>query len=77
MPPDVVTDTFAAPADRAGVVHVIDVALTTTTFVAAVPLNDTVAPAIKFVPVSVTLVPPAVGPELGETEDSVGTDGAT
>jgi hypothetical protein len=40
---------------------------TTLTFVAAVPPNVTVAPVIKFVPVIVTGVPPAVDPLFGET----------
>src|SRR6202163_4767953 len=43
------------------------VLLTTTTFVAAVPPNVTVAPAAKFVPVIVTAVPPAVDPLFGDT----------
>ena len=46
-----VTTTFTAPAPCAAVVAVIWVALTTTTFVAAVPPNVTVAPVTKFVPV--------------------------
>ena len=48
------------------------VPLTTATFVAAVLPNVTVAPEAKFVPVMVTLVPPAVGPEFGETPVTVG-----
>ena len=54
----------------AGVVAVIDVLLTTTTLVAAVPPNVTVAPAAKFVPVIVTAVPPAVGPLFGDSHCS-------
>jgi hypothetical protein len=46
---------------------VIDVLLATTTFVAAVPPNVTVAPLANFVPVIVTLVPPPTAPEFGET----------
>ena len=53
----------------------IDVLLTTTTLVAAAPPNVTVAPATKFVPVIVTLVPPTVEPEFGEIALTVG--GAT
>ena len=45
---------------------------TTATFVAAAPPKVTVAPAAKFVPVIVTLVPPAVGPLLGDTLVTVG-----
>ena len=43
--PPTVTVTVTAPAVPAGVVAVIDVLLTTTTFVAAVAPNFTVAPA--------------------------------
>src|SRR5215510_5852394 len=68
-----VTVTVTAPAACAGVVAVICVPLTTTTLVAAVPPNVTVAPETKFVPVIVTLVPPVAGPEFGLT---VPTEGA-
>lgn len=44
----------------------IDVALFTTTPVAAVPPMDTVVPAPKPVPVIVTVLPPAIPPPLGE-----------
>ena len=67
-----VTVTVTAPAACAGVVAVIRVALTTTTFVAAVPPKVTVAPAAKFVPVIVTPVPPAAGPVFGLTPLTVG-----
>jgi hypothetical protein len=46
---------------------VIVVLFVTTTFVAAVPPNVTVAPAAKFVPVIVTAVPPDVVPLFGLT----------
>jgi len=49
------------------------VPLTTTTFVAAVLPNFTVAPVAKFVPVIVTAVPPATGPLFGLTLLTVGT----
>ena len=71
-PPDSVTRTSRAPAVPAGVTAVIEVALAMTTLVAAVPPIVTVAPAAKLVPVSVTAVPPAVGPEAGDTAVSVG-----
>jgi hypothetical protein len=48
------------------------VLFTTTTFVAAVAPNFTVAPATKFVPVIVTAVPPEVDPLLGLTPVIVG-----
>jgi hypothetical protein len=67
-----VTTTSTVPAAWAGVVAVIDVLLATVTPVAAVPPKVTVSPAAKFVPVMVTPVPPLVGPELGETEPTVG-----
>ena len=54
----------------------IDVPLTTVTFVAAVPPKVTVAPLTKFVPVIVTLVPPPVGPEFGDTLPTVGDKAA-
>jgi hypothetical protein len=69
-----VTVTVTAPAACAGVVAVIVVLFVTTTFVAAVPPNVTVAPETKFVPVIVTAVPPAAGPLFGAT---LLTDGAT
>jgi hypothetical protein len=45
----------------------------TTTLVAAVPPNFTVAPEAKFVPVIVTAVPPDAGPLFGDTLVTVGT----
>jgi hypothetical protein len=56
----------------AGVVAVILVELTTETPVVELPPIVTVAPLTKFVPVMLTLVPPAVGPELGEIAVTVG-----
>jgi len=44
----------------------------TVTFVADVPPKVTVAPETKLVPEMVTEVPPATGPELGVTLDTVG-----
>ena len=70
--PLTVTVTVTAPAAPAGVVAVIDVLLTTTTLVAAVDPNVTVAPAAKFVPVIVTEVPPAATPLFGLTLLTVG-----
>ena len=70
--PLTVTVTVTAPALPAGVVAVMVVLFTTTTLVAAVPPNVTVAPAAKFVPVIVTAVPPDVDPLFGETLLTVG-----
>ena len=50
----------------------IDVALTTVTLPADVPPNFTVAPDRNPVPVIVTAVPPAAGPELGAMPVTVG-----
>ena len=71
-PLGLVTVTPTAPAPPAGVVAVIDVLLTTTTFVAAVTPNVTVAPAEKFVPLIVTAVPPSIDPLFGDTLLTVG-----
>jgi hypothetical protein len=67
-----VTVTVTAPALPAGVVAVILVLLTTTTFVAAALPKVTVAPEAKFVPVIVTAVPPNVVPLFGLTLVTVG-----
>jgi hypothetical protein len=69
--------TSRAPAVPAGVRAVICVALENTTLVAATPATRTVAPETKFEPVSVMVVPPLVGPEVGETDVSVGVVGVT
>jgi hypothetical protein len=68
-----VTVTVVAPAFPAGVVAVIVVLFTTTTFVAELLPNFAVAPLAKFVPVIVTAVPPAVAPLFGLTLVTVGT----
>jgi len=70
-----VTTTFTDPAECAVVVPVIVVALIVET-VRADPPNDTVAPAAKPVPPTVTDVPPAAAPLFGVTEVTVGA-GAT
>ena len=75
VPPGVVTRTLAVPAVPAGVVQVMEVALTTLTLVAAVPPMVTPEAPVKFVPVMVTLVPPVLLPEVGEMAVTVG--GAT
>ena len=54
---------------------VIEVLLSTATFEAAVPPSVTVAPATNPVPVIVIDVPPAVGPDGGETPLTVGAVG--
>ena len=65
-PPPVVTIMPTAPALRAGVIQVIVVLFTTLIVVAAKPSNVTDVAPVKFVPVIVTLVPPAVLPDDGK-----------
>ena len=72
VPPTVVTATSFAPTTPAGVTAVMEVALTTTTLVAATPPTFTVAPAIKFVPAIVMGVPGVSGPDAGDTLAIVG-----
>jgi hypothetical protein len=72
-PPGVVTTTsLAAPVVPVGVTAVIVVELATLKLVTAVPPIVTDVAPVKFVPVIVTLVPPAVGPETGEIAVIVG-----
>src|SRR4051794_26300392 len=71
-----VTVTLTLPEACAGVFAVMLVALTTTTFVAALPPIVTEAPFWKPVPAMVTGVPPFGVPCDGVTEVTV-TDGAT
>ena len=66
------TSTYVVPVVPAGVVQVIDVEETTVTDVQALPPTVTVGPAKKPVPVMVIAVPPAVDPEVGEKEPTVG-----
>ncbi len=72
VPPGVVTRTLAGPAVPAGVAQVILVALTTLTLVQALPPTDTAVAPVKLVPAIVIDVPPAVLPEVGVTELTVG-----
>jgi hypothetical protein len=71
VPVGVVTVISTVPVP-AGEVAVIEVALGADTLVADVDPNFTVASTVKFVPVMVTTVPPAVGPLLGLTPVTVG-----
>src|SRR6476660_6445319 len=64
-----------APAACAGAVAVICVALFTVNVVAAVAPKLTAVAPVRLVPVMVTLVPPAVVPEVGETLVTVGAAG--
>ncbi len=75
VPPVVVTLTCTTPADPAGAIAVICVALSTTNPVAGVlPKLTAVAP-VKSVPVSVTDVPPVVTPLDGLNPVTVGAFG--
>ena len=71
VPPGVVTVTFTTPVP-AGLSAVIEVSLTTVTFVAAVVPKSTAVAPVKPVPVIVTRVPPAAGPVVGLKPVTVG-----
>ena len=76
LPPGVVTITLNIPAERAGVVQMILFEESIEIFEASTPPNLTeVTPETKPVPVIVTVVPPTVEPETGETEEIVGEVG--
>ena len=60
--PVATTTSFATAVPDNGDVQVIEVDETTTTDVHELPPIETVVPEIKFVPVIVTEVPPAVVP---------------
>jgi hypothetical protein len=66
------TATSFAPAVQAGVVAEIWVSSVKEKLVAAVPPKVTAVTPVKSVPVMVTLVPPASGPEAGDTVLMVG-----
>jgi hypothetical protein len=73
VPAVFVTVTSTAPGVTVeGDVAVIEVAEFTVTPVAAVAPNATVEPVTKLVPVIVTDVPPAVGPDVGVIDATVG-----
>ena len=67
VPAGVVTVTLTVPVP-AGEVAMIEVPEWTTTPVAAVVPNLTVVAPVKLIPEILTLVPPAAGPDFGETE---------
>ena len=69
------TTTSTVPATCTGETAVIDVGPFTMNDAADVPLNNTDEAPERFVPVIVTLVPPAVGPEFGATFVTVGGGG--
>jgi len=64
---EVVIVTSTGPADPAGEVAVMEESEFTTKLVAGVEPKLTAVVPVKLVPAIVTLVPPAVDPELGLT----------
>ena len=78
VPPAVVTVTSTVPpADTCGDVTTIFVAVAEVTLGAAVEPKSTtgVEPLLRLVPLIVTVVPPAVGPEVGLTDVTWGAGG--
>ena len=71
-PPEPVKTTSRAPAVPAGTTTVTEVALTFEIEVPATPPKVTAEVPVKFVPVIVTVVPPAVEKLDGEIDDTVG-----
>ena len=67
VPSGVVTEVLCRPAASAGVTAVSWVEETTLKLVAATEPKATFVAPVKPVPVIVTVVPPAVVPEVGET----------
>jgi hypothetical protein len=68
--------TSTVPAGCGGTMAVIDIALTTATFVAGTPPKNNAQPATRFEPLMVTGVPPDTGPFAGRTWVSAGVVGA-
>ena len=73
VPPGVVTRTSTVPTARAGLVTRRVVAETRTTLLVVVGPNCTAVARVRPVPVSVTVDPPAVGPDAGEMPVTTGT----
>ncbi len=74
MPAGVVTNTLAFPAVPGSVVHVIEVAVLAVRLRQELPPTVTAVAPVKSVPAIVMVVPPSVGPVLGETALTVGVD---
>ena len=72
MPSGVVTVTATIPVERAGATAFNSVADTNVTVADETVPNLAVAPDAKFVPVIVTVFPPAIGPAAGVTAVTVG-----
>ncbi len=76
VPSGVVTSTVTSPVP-AGAIAVIWVSLLTVKAVAAVSPKVTAVAPEKCFPVSVTVVPPDVGPAAGEIDATFGSGGMT
>jgi hypothetical protein len=74
VPPAVVTVTLSCPAAPGGDVAVIELGLSTVTFVPGADPNCTVAPPLNPVPDIVIAVPPPTGPACGLMAVTVGAD---
>jgi hypothetical protein len=74
VPFAVLTVTSTGPSDPEGVTAVNDVAEVMLNELAATDPKSTVVAPVKLVPVMVTEVPPAIGPEEGLTEVTVGVN---
>ena len=74
VPPGVVTSTLAVPAVPAGVVQVAEVAEATLNGAHAAPPTVMLVAPVKSVPVIVIVSPPAVLPDVGEMEVTVGVE---
>ena len=72
VPFGVVTSTLAEPALPAGVTHVMDVAEFTVKLVHALPPTVTADALLKLLPVMVMFMPPAVEPDVGDTDVTEG-----
>ena len=75
VPAEVVTVTSTEPVDPAGATADSEVAEVTLNEVAAVDPNLTAVAPVKPLPVTVTEVPPLVGPDEGATAVTVGAAG--
>jgi hypothetical protein len=75
VPPGVVTVMSTVPRDPAGDCALIEVGPVTLKLVAGADPKCTAVAPVKFVPVIVTPVPPAVEPDEGLTALTVGGEG--
>ncbi len=73
VPAGVVTATLLEPKVPAGVTAVIFIDETTTMFVAFTPPTVTLVAPVRLVPMIVIAVPPAVGPDIGVIDVTVGS----